>query len=90
MKGPYVITEIKLQYCTKFKIERKKEVIHQNRIKLCQDRNNPSWLSRFKNQILKYHYITDTFNSEFDELNLDTLFKLPENGELFVAVNDVG
>lgn len=38
-----------------------------------------------RNQILKDQYSTDTCYSEFDDLNLHTLFRLPENGELSVA-----
>lgn len=40
---------------------------------------------KIKNQILKEHYSTDTCNSELDQLNLDTLFRLQENGELSVV-----
>jgi transposase InsO family protein len=77
-KGPYVITEIKSPVLYRIKDRKKEEVIHHDRIKLCQDRNHPLWLSRLRNKILKDHSSLETCNSDLEEYNLDTLFQLQE------------
>ena len=80
-KGPYVITEVKSPVLYRIKDRKKEEVIHHDRIKLCQDRNHPLWLSRLRNKILKNHSSLETCNSDLEEYNLDTLFQLPGNTE---------
>ena len=82
-KGPYIITEIKSPVLYKIKDRKKEEVVHHDRIKLCQNKNHPLWLSRLRNNVLKNycnleHDITDNSELEVEDYNLDKLFQVTE------------
>lgn len=51
-KGPFLMIDCRLPLYT-VKDQKKEQVLHHDRLKLCQDRSIPMWLRRMRNEHLQ-------------------------------------
>lgn len=78
-KGPFLVTKVLSPLLFVIKGRKKEKVVHHDRLKLCEDRVIPIWLTRMRNSFLLGEDITGDEFFPDDMLHLDTFFGTGED-----------
>ena len=77
-KGPFLITKVLSPLLYVIRGRKKEKVVHHDRIKTCNDRAIPLWMSRMRNRFLQGEDLQEEdITSQEDAWNLDKLFQEP-------------
>ena len=83
--GPFLVTKVLSPVLYKITGRKKSEVLHHDRLRLCQDRDVPLWIRRRRNAILGMEDIEEEPEVESQGIDLSSLFHHPEAEEPVVA-----
>ena len=86
-KGPYLVIEIVTKHVYRLTTKKNEFVIHHDRLKLCEDRELPLWLSRRGHLLLgtqEMNTILETSLRDDHYIGIPELFKVPETPKTHV------
>ena len=78
-KGPYIMLEVKSPVLYRIKNRKTIEVVHHDRLKLCNDREFPMWLWKLRSDITNSVESIDTEEEREEDVDLDIAWMFDED-----------
>ena len=78
-KGPYIVLEVKSPVLYRIKNRKTIEIVHHDRLKLCNDREFPKWLRKLHSDIANSVESVDTEEEREEEVDLDVAWMFDED-----------
>lgn len=70
-KGPYVISKVINSVLFEIAGQKKTRIVHHDRLKLCEDRSMPLWITRKREEILRQDLEDEDENEDYEEKDGD-------------------